>query len=265
MSLKVNDIINIMEEIAPIELKESYDNVGLMVGDKEATISKILVALDCTLDVIEEGKELGVDMILTHHPLIFKKPSSITTDTLQGKKIIELIKNSINLYAAHTNWDTVENGFNDTLVSILGFGPGEIMEKNSLGDNTGIGRLVTLEEEKSLKHIIEIVKDQLSISKIRYTGEIHRKIRKIAIINGSGEDYFERAIELGADLAITGDTTYHLVSDYTEMGLSIMDIGHFNSEWPVLVYLSFKLKKLLNKNNVEIIISENIRDPYKFA
>ncbi len=264
MSLKVTDIINIMEKIAPTQLKESYDNVGLMVGDKEAMVSKVLVALDCTLEVIDEGKKLGVDMILTHHPLIFKKPSSITTDTLQGRKIIELIKNDINLYSSHTNWDAVENGFNDTIVSILGFGHGEIMDINSLGKNTGVGRIVKLEEEKSLKYIIEIVKDQLNIGKTRYTGELHKKIKKIAIINGSGEDYFERAIELGADLVITGDTTYHFVSDYTEMGLSILDIGHFNSEWPVLVYLSLKLKKLLNKNDVELIISENIKDPYKF-
>lgn len=114
----LNDFIKIMEEIAPPSLKEDFDNVGLMVGDRKKEVSKVLVALDCTK--INKAEELNVDLILTHHPLIFKKPSSITTDTLLGSKIIELIKNDINLYSAHTNWDSVKNGINDTIVEVLG-------------------------------------------------------------------------------------------------------------------------------------------------
>ena len=87
----VNDIINKMESLAPTYLKEDFDNVGLMVGDRNKIVNKVLLALDCTLKVIEEAKKEEVDLIITHHPLIFRKPSNITTDTLQGKKIIELI------------------------------------------------------------------------------------------------------------------------------------------------------------------------------
>ena len=90
--IKVNNIINEMELLAPTYLKEDFDNVGLMVGDKNKEVKKVLLALDCTLKVIEEAKKENVELIITHHPLIFKRPSSITTDTLQGKKIIELIK-----------------------------------------------------------------------------------------------------------------------------------------------------------------------------
>ena len=91
--IKVNNVIKEMETLAPICLKEDFDNVGLMVGDRNKEVKKVLLALDCTLKVIEEAKDENVDLIITHHPLIFRKPSSITTDTLQGKKIIELIKN----------------------------------------------------------------------------------------------------------------------------------------------------------------------------
>ncbi|MGL5575617.1 MAG: Nif3-like dinuclear metal center hexameric protein, partial [Sarcina sp.] len=120
--------IEIMERVAPIHLKEDFDNVGLMVGDKNKEIKKVLLALDCTDTVIEEAKEIGAELILTHHPLIFKKPSSITTDTLQGRKIIKLIQNDINLYSAHTNWDSVREGINDTIVDMLGFKSEEIID-----------------------------------------------------------------------------------------------------------------------------------------
>ena len=95
MSIYVKDIIKLMEKIAPPSLKESYDNVGLMVGDKEKEVHKVLLALDCTKKVIEEAKRNNVDLIITHHPLIFRKPSRIVKDDLQGFKIIELIKNDI--------------------------------------------------------------------------------------------------------------------------------------------------------------------------
>lgn len=264
MALKVKDIINIMEDIAPVKYKESYDNVGFMVGDREQEVTKLLIALDCTLDVINEGKDLGVEMILTHHPLIFKKPSSITTDTLQGMKIIELIRNNINLYSAHTNWDTIANGLNDTIVKLLGFKQWDIIDKNPMDGNSGIGRIVELEEIKTLKELIDLLKEKLQVANIKYSGQLHKEIKKIAIINGSGQDYFQRAVDMGADLVITGDTTYHFVSDYTEMGLSIIDIGHFNSEWPVVKYLGNQLKEQLEQKGVEVILSSKAKNPYKF-
>ena len=121
MTLKVRDIDKIMEEYAPARFKESYDNVGLMVGDKECEVTSILVALDCTLEVIEEAKKKGCNVILTHHPLLFKKPTNITTDTLLGRKILELIKNDINVYSSHTNLDSVKGGINDIIMEFLGF------------------------------------------------------------------------------------------------------------------------------------------------
>lgn len=261
--MKLKNIMDIIENIAPKHLKEDFDNVGLMVGDKNKEIGKILLALDCTTNVIEEGKELGVELILTHHPLLFRKPATITTDTLLGRKIIELIKNDINLYAAHTNWDSVKGGLNDTIVSMLGFESSQIIDKNKNSEDVGIGRIVQLKEEKSLQDIIEQVKASLNIKHLRYAGALDKKIKTIAIINGSGQGFLEASRSLGADLVITGDTTYHFVADYEEMGLGIMDIGHFNSEWPVLIQLSEKLKSTLG-DNVEIYISKASKDPYTF-
>jgi dinuclear metal center YbgI/SA1388 family protein len=261
---KVKDIINIMEEFAPGTLKEDFDNVGLMVGDKEKSVKKILLALDCTLDVIEEAKEKKADLVITHHPLIFKKPSSITTDTLIGKKIIELIKNDISLYSSHTNLDSAEEGLNETIVNILGYDSKELIETNrkARNNNEGLGRIVRLENEIEIEELIKNIKEKLNIKSLKLVKGC-KKIKNIAIINGSGSSFFETAYKKGADCIITGDTTYHYASDYKEMGVSIIDTGHFSSEW--IVFLSV-MEKLNNKlSDIEIIISNKSEDPYTFV
>ena len=258
---KVKDIVNIIEEFAPLYLKEDFDNVGLMVGDKEGSVKKVLLALDCTLKVIEEAKAKEIDLIITHHPLIFRKPSNITTDTLQGKKIIELIKNDIYLYSSHTNLDSVCEGINETITKMLGFNNFKILEGNKKDSTAGIGRVAKLEKEISLEELVALVKEKLNVQNLRVVkGE--EKIIKVAIINGSGQDYISRAINKGANCIITGDTTYHFASDYKEMGISIIDVGHFASEW--IVFLK-TMKNIKNKlQDIEFIESEAVEDPYDF-
>ena len=258
--IKVN-IINEMELLAPTYLKEDFDNVGLMVGDKNKEVKKVLLALDCTLKVIEEAKKENVELIITHHPLIFKRPSSITTDTLQGKKIIELIKNDISLYSSHTNLDSVENGLNDTIVSILGFDNSKILEKNKRDDKAGLGRIVSLKESIQLEDLISKIKKSLNINNLRVV-KGKDKVNKIAIINGSGQDFIGKAVALGADCIITGDTTYHFASDYKEMEISILDVGHFASEQITFFNVMENLKEKFK--DVEFITSTVEEDPFSF-
>lgn len=259
--IKVNNIIEEMELLAPTYLKEDFDNVGLMVGDKNKEVKKVLLALDCTLKVIEEAKKENVELIITHHPLIFKRPSSITTDTLQGKKIIELIKNDISLYSSHTNLDSVENGLNDTIVSILGFDNFKILEKNKRDDKAGLGRIVSLNESIQLEDLISKIKKSLNINNLRVV-KGKDKVNKIAIINGSGQDFIGKAVALGADCIITGDTTYHFASDYKEMKISILDVGHFASEQITFFNVMENLKEKFK--DVEFITSTVEEDPFSF-
>ena len=259
--IKVNNIIKEMELLAPTYLKEDFDNVGLMVGDKNKEVKKVLLALDCTLKVIEEAKKENVELIITHHPLIFKRPSSITTDTLQGKKIIELIKNDISLYSSHTNLDSVENGLNDTIVSILGFDNFKILEKNKRDDKAGLGRIVSLNESIQLEDLISKIKKSLNINNLRVV-KGKDKVNKIAIINGSGQDFIGKAVALGVDCIITGDTTYHFASDYKEMKISILDVGHFASEQITFFNVMENLKEKFK--DVEFITSTVEEDPFSF-
>ncbi|MFL0247399.1 Nif3-like dinuclear metal center hexameric protein [Candidatus Clostridium stratigraminis] len=269
MPLKVRDLRNLMENLAPVNLKEDYDNVGLMVGNLEKEVSSILVALDCTLQVIKEAKEKNCNFILTHHPLLFIKPRSVTDETLIGKKIIELIRNDIAVYSAHTNLDSVYYGLNDMLVKLLGYENYSIIEVNNSNNSSekdGIGRLAVLPSPLTLIKICNHVKDKLEVKGLRYVGEDSKLIRRVAVVNGSGEDYYEAAFKLGADLIITGDTKYHNTSDFSEMGMAIIDAGHFESEWPALKIFADNLRDELSALNYtnNVIISEASKPIYKY-
>jgi dinuclear metal center YbgI/SA1388 family protein len=265
MLLNVKIVEDIMQQYAPSNLKEDYDNVGLMVGDKSAQVTKILIALDCTLDVINEAKKKGCNLILTHHPLLFVKPKTITADTLVGKKIIELIKNDINVYSSHTNLDCTQGGLNDIATEILGFNKYTVIEPSKDDNNSGIGRLVLLSDPITLMELCENVKRTFNAEFIRYVGNHNDLIKTIAIINGSGDDFFSISKKLGADCIITGDTKYHGVSDLKEENIALIDAGHFATEWTPLKIFGVKFQKKLRELGYdnEVIISESTQEPYK--
>ena len=222
--IKVNNIIKEMELLAPTYLKEDFDNVGLMVGDKNKEVKKVLLALDCTLKVIEEAKKENVELIITHHPLIFKRPSSITTDTLQGKKIIELIKNDISLYSSHTNLDSVENGLNElsnlyNVYTTENFKKLNIKNKLSMSSTFSIGKdnILTYNfnldgvDSDELVNIFKSIKDKKKYYKLKNNSIIDLENNNLnemmsltdeldfsdeEIINGKGEILKYRAIYL---------------------------------------------------------------------
>lgn len=260
MMKNIQDIINLMEKFAPVRLKEDFDNVGLMVGDANEEIKKVLLALDCTDDVIEEAILKKCELIITHHPLIFRKPNRIIEGDLLGSKIIKLIKNNIAVYSSHTNLDSVKDGINDTIVEMLGFKNSKIIDKYKGEENCGIGRIISLDNEIEARELIGHLKNILKNDYIR--GHIGKeKIKTIAIINGSGTSYFEEAYKLGADCIITGDTSYHYISDYKELGITVLDADHFNTEW--LVFLEVMKKITKEFNEVEFIESKKTENPYK--
>lgn len=260
---KVIDISKRIEKMAPVCLKEDYDNVGIMIGDLNQDVKRVLLALDCTNEVIDEAIENKCDMIITHHPLLFRRPKNIVRGDILGDKIFKLVKEEITLYACHTNLDSARGGINETIVNMLGFTSNEIIEPhdNNNYKDCGIGRIVRLEESLNLAEVIEKIKTNLNINNLR-VARGKEKIKTIAIINGSGQDFFNEARKLGADCIITGDTTYHFVSDYKEMGISIIDAGHFGTEFEVFLKTLEFLKE--DFKGVEFINSIKSKDPYEF-
>ena len=259
--IKVNNIIKEMELLAPTYLKEDFDNVGLMVGDKNKEVKKVLLALDCTLKVIEEAKKRKRWINNYSSSSYFLKDQVVLQLTLYKVKNNWVNKNDISLYSSHTNLDSVENGLNDTIVSILGFDNFKILEKNKRDDKAGLGRIVSLNESIQLEDLISKIKKSLNINNLRVV-KGKDKVNKIAIINGSGQDFIGKAVALGADCIITGDTTYHFASDYKEMEISILDVGHFASEQITFFNVMENLKEKFK--DVEFITSTVEEDPFSF-
>ncbi|MEG0772410.1 Nif3-like dinuclear metal center hexameric protein [Clostridium sp.] len=269
MSLKIKDIIKIMETMAPTKFAEGYDNVGLMIGNKEVEVNKILIALDVTLEVIDEAMEKECNVILTHHPVLFLKPKTITTDTLLGRKIIKLIENKLNVYSSHTNLDVVQEGLNDLATELLGYNNYRVLEVNSNieNNNNGVGRIIKVNSPTTLLELCNKVKEKYNAPFVRYVGDKNKEINTIALINGSGEDYFNLARLKGCDCIITGDTSYHHVSDMREDNIAIIDAGHFVTEWPPMKIIGKRLNNILKDmgHNNKVIISTYTFDPYNLA
>lgn len=265
MSTYVKDFMKLVESHAPVSYKEDYDNVGLMVGDDKAELKGILFSMDTTLDVIQEAKERGANLIVSHHPMLFIKPTTVTNKTLQGRKIIELIKNDISVYAAHTNLDSVKDGMNDTIVRMFDYIDYDIIEQCPFDFDSGIGRIVYLRRPVKLIDFIEKTKKVLEVQNLRYVGNPGQTIRRVAIINGSGQSYIRQALREGADCILTGDTTYHHVQELEEQGIAVVDPGHFLSEKKVFYKIMERMMKEFSAvHDVPYFFSEREEDPYKF-
>lgn len=251
MIIKVKDIVSILEKKYPKNNAENWDNVGLLVGKLNQEVRKIQFSIDATENAIENAVKNGADMIITHHPMIFKPIKSVTTMDILGKKIIKLIENKKSLYAMHTNLDSSKGGLNDYILHLLDVKESKIIDVNETDNEAGIGRIYTLSERVTLEKYAEFIKKKLKIKNIRVICENKEKsIRKIALINGSGMSYWRKVKSLGADLFITGDVGYHEALDAKEAGINIFDIGHFESENCFVELLSKELEKI----GVEIIV-----------
>jgi dinuclear metal center YbgI/SA1388 family protein len=231
MILKVKDIIGNLEKKYPKANAESWDNVGLIVGKLNQEVRKVQLSLDATDKAIENAIKNSADLIITHHPMIFKPVKTITTMDNLGRKIIKLIENNKSLYAMHTNLDSSKDGLNDYILNLLGVEKSKVIDVNEFDNEVGIGRLYTLSKEMNIDEYATFVKNSLKIKNIRIISENREKIiKKVALINGSGMSYWRKVKSLGADLFITGDIGYHDALDAKEAGINVFDIGHFESE-----------------------------------
>ena len=251
----VSDILNFVETLAPRNLKMDWDNVGLNCGRRNAPVSKILVALDPFEHVCREAKKIGADLLVTHHPLIFRPIPMVTDDAAITRGLMELIRHDISHICAHTNLDCAEGGVNDVLANVLGL---KNIEK--LGAYGGMMRCGEVEEQ-SLSEFLGFVKDKLHSDGLRYC-DGGKPVHKVAVGGGACSDGLYDAICAGCDTFVTSDVKYNNYWDAKEQGLSIIDAGHFHTENPVVSVLAEKIAAAFP--DVEVKISESHWDCMKY-
>lgn len=259
---KVNEIVAYFESLIPPEMKMDFDNVGLLVGSLETEVDTAVVALDITEEVIEEAVHNGAQIILSHHPLFFEL-KQINDSSPTGKKILKLLHNNISVFCQHTNLDRVYQGVNDALASKLSVSVEGCLESFRTTDGTeyGMGRYGSLESPLSLPSFLKFVESSLNTTGIRYY-DAGKQVEKLALCGGSGGEFVNRAYELACDTLVTADVKYHQFLEAKELGVNILDAGHFCTENVVVPVLADTLKKKFPAINV--LISKALQQPVKF-
>lgn len=227
MTVTVGDIARTIEAFAPKNLQESYDNAGLQTGDMSMHVTAVLVCLDVTEDILEEARQRHCNMIVSHHPLIFKGLKQLIGANATQRVVIEALKSDIAVYSAHTNLDSVAEGVSFEMANTLELENPQILAPRP--DGSGLGVTGYTSPTPKLE-FLRRVKDTFNVKALRFSSQSPQLvIRKVALCGGSGASLLNEAIEQKADIYITGDLKYH---DYTAYGSEILlaDIGHFESE-----------------------------------
>ena len=258
-------LITEMETWAPLSHAESYDNVGLLIGDATNPVKKILVALDATDAVIKEAILGQYNCIITHHPLIRDPLKSITAACAAGRKIISLIRHGICLYTAHTNLDKAPGGVGDCLVKkIFDEKPAPALVKEPFGDYIGFGRVVILKEETTLGELLSRVKTALGLEHIRYSGDLSAKIKKVGLCGGSGMSFWQAAKAENCDAYITGDVRHHDALNALDAGLNLIDITHYSGENLIVNAIVSRLREKAASDGLDIEITAASADGQPF-
>ncbi|PID76360.1 MAG: Nif3-like dinuclear metal center hexameric protein [Deltaproteobacteria bacterium] len=266
MAVKVGEILEELDDFAPFSLSESWDNTGLLIGSAEMAVSSILLGLDPCESVISEAAEKKCNLVITHHPIIFKPLSSIDTGTVIGRLIQKALQNSISVIACHTNLDNTAYGVSDALGNALGItGMSPIIPSgNSLFPGSGSGRIGTLEQEVSGRHFLQRIMDSLGLDRLQVAGRIPERINRAAVCGGSGSGFAVRAKELGADIYLTAEVKHDTARWAEDEGFCIVDGTHYATERLAVHLLHEKLTETARKNNwnIKIIPTETERHPF---
>lgn len=227
--VKVKDISTCIEKFAPKALQESYDNAGLQVGDPSMDVTATLVCLDVTEEVLEEAFERDCNMIVSHHPLIFKGLKNVTGEDSVQKIVINAIRRNIAIYSAHTNLDAAWDGVSHEIARKLSLKNIEVLEPQTDNERAGLGVIGTVTAVPKIEFLRKI-KDTFHVQTLRYSAQSPTLVvRKVAVCGGAGASLISSAIKRNADILVTGDVKYH---DFTSYGSEIIiaDIGHYESE-----------------------------------
>ena len=255
----LGDLIARLQAVAPEDFAQEWDNVGLLVGDRQQNIRSIYIALDADDAAIAQAKELGAQLLLTHHPMIFSPLKKVNCDNFISARVVELLRSQMSCYAMHTNFDAAQMG---TLAAermgLIVEGPlADIFSRD--GVDYGIGVVGRFGEVMQLEQLAELVKWKFDLSTVKVFGDLKSGVKRVAVCPGSGKSTIRDAIAAGTQVLITGDIDHHSGIDAVAQGLSIIDAGHYGIEHIFIDYMKEYLEAHLQ--GVEIFAQQR-RDPF---
>lgn len=253
--MKIRELYNYLNDAIPQSLSCDWDNDGLMCsGNTEKEVKKVLIALDITERTVQKALDGGFDVIISHHPIIFRKIGAVEPEIPSAKKAITLIKNDISAMSFHTRLDALSGGVNDILCEMLGitnstpFGP----------EGEEMGRIGMLASPLSPEHFCEKVKSSLG-SQIILLAKCGKEVHKVALLGGDGKDFVSAAKEAGADTFLSGRISYNIMAEAPEIGMNLIEAGHYFTEAPVCAFLEKLVKKADENIETEIFDSNEIK------
>lgn len=239
--MNVKEFYEYLCEQIPEEASCSWDNDGLMAAvDLSAEANRVLISLDASENAARYAAENGFNVLLTHHPMIFRGMKSATPLTPAGRRTIVALTGGVAVVSFHTRLDAAEGGVNDALCKTLGFTPDDVFGD---AESPRLGRLVTLSEETTLRELAVHTRDALGAPFVKLTSRNpERRIRRLAVCGGDGKDFTFPALEAGAQALLTGSSGYNMAQDAAECGIDTLEAGHYWTEFPVCGALAEKLR-----------------------
>ncbi len=258
----VQDILNILNDIAADDLAETWDNVGLLIGSPHHRVNRILLALDPTIALIDQAKHLGAELVITHHPAIFHPLKNLRTDQPAGNFIRSALQAGVHVIGCHTNLDSADGGVSDVLARTLGLvNINPLVAGRECGDICGLGRIGDLETDLSPESFIAGIYTALSPPWLLEAGPRPERVSRVAVCGGSCSDLSETALQAGADAFITAEVKHAVARWAEEAGLWLIDGGHFATENPAMPALKQLLGSRLKTAELTVQIFTAHQDP----
>ncbi|MFO7888016.1 MAG: Nif3-like dinuclear metal center hexameric protein [Eubacteriales bacterium] len=239
--MNLNCIIKFLDKLYPKEYSDSWDNSGGQIINFEKDIKNIIISLDISDELIDYAVKNKADLIISHHPMFFRDLNRIDLSTYKGKMVKSIINNEINIYSMHTNFDMGTKGMTELIADKLGFKEFRVLKIENTDKGLGYGGVLDLKRDMTQEEIINLVKKKFKIDSLKFFSQKEKKYKKLSFCGGSGGDFIKDAAEV-SDIYLTGDIKHHDYQLAYELGLDIIDIGHYNSEVYFIEYMNNLIK-----------------------
>lgn len=263
MTVRIKDILDVVNHIAPFRLAESWDNVGLLVGNPENEVATLLAGLDPSTTLLNEAIERGADTIITHHPIIFRPLPAINTSDPTGSFLQKALSHNINVIACHTNLDNAREGVSDCLAALLGLSNLRPLLPLENQPDVGSGRIGSYPQPLPTQPFLEKLFSALQLPAVNVAGTLPEQIRTVALCGGSGSEFAETALAQGADLYISAEIKHNTARWAEECNFCIIDGTHYATEQPAVTFLVNKLQDTFTqqKRPVSILQTTTEKNP----